>query len=112
MIPVNIARLFCSFAAIFPEIASNPQCSDIAPKSTSALHTFTYAPSIAPAPAIPKDTPLQFNGSYPGQGDVPGQLGWWSRGANGNAPVDLVSFVQYDADSGVVFWAERTRFEV
>lgn len=26
--------------------------------------------------------------------------------------MDLISFVQYNADSGVVFWAERTRFEV
>ncbi|KAF8453328.1 hypothetical protein BGX38DRAFT_1268714 [Terfezia claveryi] len=112
MITAIIARLFCSLAAAFPDIASDSRCVDTPPHSTAALRTFTYVPSIAPALAIPKNTPLQFNGSYPGQGDVPGQLGWWSREASGNAPVDLISFVQYNADSGVVFWAERTRFEM
>lgn len=112
MVPVNIARLLCYFATVFSDIASDSGCADITPKSTLALRTFTYAPANAPAPPIPEYTPLQFNGSYPGQGDVPGQLGWWARDASGNAPVDLVSFVQYNADSGVVFWAERTAFEV
>lgn len=111
MIPINLMRMLCSFAAV-TGTSRDPKCADISPKSTPELRTFTYAPATAPAAVIPKDTPLEFNGSYPGQGDVPGQLGWWTKEATGNAPVDLISFVQNNADSGVVFWAERTAFEV
>lgn len=112
MIPVNMMRMLCSFAAVYPALGRDPKCAHVAPKSTPELRTFTYSPAVSPGQDIPQGTPLQFNGSYPGQGDVPGQLGWWTKDASGNTPVDLISFVQYNADSGVVFWAERTRFEV
>ena len=111
MVAVSLLRLFCSFAAVYPDIASDPKCANIAPKSTSTLRTFTFLPSIAPAAAIPKDTLLQFNGSAPAELAAPGQLGWWTKGVGGKGLVNLNSFVQYNADSGVVFWTNRTRFE-
>jgi len=83
------------------------------PTTSNGLNTFTYTPATAPALAIPAGTPLQFNGSHPAEGSIPGQLGWWiSPPYMGNPPIDLVSFVQYNKDAGVVFWARATAFEL
>lgn len=110
MVPFNVISFLC---AMLVSIDSTVALPTICRDTNSDLKTFTYIPTVAPGAGIPNHTPLQFNGSYPGQGDVPGQLGWWeSPPYTGNKPADLVSFVQYNADQGVVFWAERTAFEV
>lgn len=82
------------------------------PTPSNGLNTFTIIPATAPALAIPAGTPLQFNGSYPAEGSIPGQLGWWIPPVTGNTPIDLVSFVQYNKDAGIVFWARATAFEL
>ena len=105
------ARLWCTLLSVI--VASAIPTPDTQPPTPdSELHTFKYTPATAPIAAIPAGTPLQFNGSEPGQGDVPGQLGWWIPPVTGSPPIELVSFVQYNKDEGVVFWAERTLFEL
>ncbi|KAF8458194.1 hypothetical protein BDZ91DRAFT_767037 [Kalaharituber pfeilii] len=112
---LSALRVMCSLLAVVSPKKSPAECADVTPRPSNDLKTFTYLPETSPAPSIEIGTPLQFNGSYPGQGDVPGQLGWWPKPvypATDNKPVDLISFVQYNAKEGIVFWAERTAFEV
>lgn len=104
MFLIKPAHLLCTLLCV--------TAASALPTTGNDLKTFKYTPLTAPARAIPAGTPLQFNGSFPGQGDIPGQLGWWTTPITGNQPIDLVSFVQYNKDKGVVFWAQRTAFEL
>jgi len=111
MLTSKFVKSFCALLASLPVTFPRPaHCAPIS-DPTSELHTFTYVPSTAPLSSLAVSA-LQFNGSLPGAMDAPGQLGWFTEPYDGNKPVDLVSFVQYNADAGIVFWAEHTAFEV
>jgi len=110
MILISLARVWCIlFCAI--TVAARPSFCRAHPKNSDGINSFNYLPALPPDPAISTKAPLQFNGSYPGQGTVPGQLGWWTTPVTDHT-VDLISFVQYNRDAGVVFWIQRTLFEV
>jgi len=110
MLPAGMLSVFCQILAHLPS-SSFPRPDYCTPDPTSDLRTFTYVPATAPVASLAVSA-LQFNGSAPGAGDKPGQLGWFTEPYDGNPPVDLVSFVQYNAAAGIVFWAEHTAFEV
>jgi len=113
MSPLSFRNIFCSLLAIAGSAVASPLHYR---NEADGLKTFHIAPyHTNNSTPIADGTPLQFNGTAPGQGATVEQLGWWpipKPPATITIPEDLLSFVQYNAKQGVIFWSKRTLFEM
>ena len=113
----NLKGLLCSVLTLFAA-QPWPGCALPIPPSSPyppGLDVFDLIPITEPVATVLAGTPLQFNGSFVGEGDLTEQLGWFPKPvspATSNPPIDLNAFVQKNGKEGIVFWATRSAFEL